>query len=68
MSQTNEFLKKIYKVLTTVREDMDDIKSLLIQEVEPTEEEEKEILEGLKEIKDGKTELWNSVKKELESN
>ena len=68
MCQTNEFLEKIYKVLTTVREDMDDIKSLLIQEVEPTEEEEKEILEGLKEIKEGKTELWDIVKKELKSN
>jgi len=65
MSQTNEFLEKIYKVLTTVREDIDDIKSLLIREVEPTEEEEKEILEGLKEIKEGKTELWDNVKKEL---
>ncbi len=47
-----------------MEEELDEIKSTLIPEEEPTEEEMREIELGKREIAEGKYRSWKEVKKE----
>ncbi len=60
-----ELLTKMYEDIKVIKEELDEIKSTLIPEEEPTEEEMREIELGKKEITEGKYKSWKEIKKEL---
>lgn len=60
-----ELLMKMCEDIKAIKEELDEIKSALIPEEEPTEEEMQEIECGKREIAEGKYRSWKEVKKEL---
>jgi len=62
---SDDVLVKVYEEIKLIREELDEIKTALIPEDIPTEEELKEIHSGTKEIIDGKYRPWGDIKKEL---
>jgi len=61
----DELLIRIHEDIKAIKEELDEIKSALIPEEEPTEEEMQEIELGKREIAEGKYRSWKEVKKEL---
>ena len=62
---TEELLVKMFEELKLIKEELDEIKFALIPEVEPSEEEIREIESGGREIAEGKYRSWKEVKEEL---
>jgi hypothetical protein len=60
-----ELLMRMHEDIKAIREELDEIKSVLIPEKEPTEEEMREIELGKREMTEGKYRSWKEVKKEL---
>jgi hypothetical protein len=60
-----ELLIRMHEDIKAIREELDEIKSVLIPEEEPTEEEMREIELGKREMAEGKYRSWKEVKKEL---
>jgi hypothetical protein len=60
-----ELLIRMSEDIKAIREELDEIKSVLIPEEEPTEEEMREIELGKREMTEGKYRSWKEVKKEL---
>ena len=64
MSATHE---SIYQEIRYLRAEIQELKNLLIPEVEPEEDEVKAIHEGEKELKAGEYTDWKAVKPEFPS-
>jgi len=62
---TEELLVKMYEEIKVIREELDEIKIVLIPEDEPTDEELREIELGNIEIAEGKYRSWKEIKEEL---
>jgi len=62
---TEELLMKMYEDIKTIKEELNEIRIVLIPEDEPTEEELREIELGKKEIAERKYRPWKEIKKEL---
>jgi hypothetical protein len=56
-------IKQLHDEVRLMRRDIEEIKMMLIQEVVPTEEEEKAIESGKKEFAKGDFEEWKDVRK-----
>ncbi|PKL53177.1 MAG: hypothetical protein CVV36_08465 [Candidatus Methanoperedenaceae archaeon HGW-Methanoperedenaceae-1] len=55
-------LDNIYKELKHLRDDIQELKDILVPEVEPEHDEIEAIQEGIKEISSGKYTEWKSLK------
>lgn len=62
---TEELLIKMYEEIKVIREELDEIRIVLIPEDEPTDEELSEIELGNVEIAEGKFRSWKEIKEEL---
>ncbi len=62
---TEELLVKMYEEIKVIREELDEIRIVLIPEDEPTDEELREIELGNIEIAEGKYRSWKEIKEEL---
>lgn len=62
---TEELLIKMYEEIKVIREELDEIRIVLIPEDEPTDEELSEIELGNIEISKGKYRSWKEIKEEL---
>lgn len=60
-----ELLMKMYKEIKIIKEEIEEIKGVLIPEDEPTSEELKEIKSGIAEIKNKKYRSLDDIKEEL---
>lgn len=60
-----ELLVKMYEEIKVIREELDEIRIVLIPEDEPTDEELREIELGNIEIAEGKYRSWKEIKEEL---
>lgn len=58
-------LVKMYEEIKVIREELDEIRIVLIPEDEPTDEELREIELGNIEIAEGKYRSWKEIKEEL---
>ena len=59
---TNELLTKVYEEVKIIRTDLEELKEVLIPEVELTETDENSLEEGLKELKEGKVRDWERIR------
>ena len=64
-TEEKELLIQIYNEIAALRAEIDEIKHAIIPEEEPDEEEMKEIMEGEKEVKNGRIRSWKEIKREL---
>jgi hypothetical protein len=62
---TEELLIKMYEDIKVIKKELNEIKSALILEEEPTKEDLYEIEQGIKEISEGKYRPWKEIKKGL---
>ena len=62
---TEKLLVKMYEEIKVIREELDEIRIVLIPEDEPTDEELREIELGNIEIAEGKYRSWKEIKEEL---
>ncbi len=60
-----ELLVKMYEEIKVIREELEEIRIVLIPEDEPTDEELGEIELGNIEIAEGKYRSWKEIKEEL---
>ena len=60
-----ELLVKMYEEIKVMREELDEIRIVLVPEDEPTDEELREIELGNIEIAEGKYRSWKEIKEEL---
>jgi len=67
IAKQQPLIEKIYEEILTIKEEIRELKSVLISEVEP-EEDEREVLRVMEhEAAEGKYRPWDEVKKDLES-
>ena len=59
--ETASMIKKIYTEILYMKEELNEIKSAIIQEDKPEEDEIKAFKEGKKEISSGKLKSWDAV-------
>jgi len=59
-------LEKMYEEIKGIKQELDEIKIVLIPEDEPTEDELEEIKEGERELAEGKYRPWKAIKGELD--
>lgn len=64
-TEEKELLIQIYNEIAALRAEIDEIKHAIIPEADPDEEEMKEIMEGEKEVKNGRMRGWKEIKREL---
>ena len=63
--ETATIVEKIYAEILNVKEELKEIKSAIIHEDQPDEEEVKTFQEGKEEIIARKIKAWDTVKKDL---
>jgi len=61
----DELLSKMYSEIKIIKKEIEEIKSVLIPEDEPTNEELEEIELGIAEIKGKNYRDWKDIKKEI---
>ena len=64
-TEEKELLIQIYNEIAALRAEIDEIKHAIIPEEEPDEEDVREIMEGEKEIENGRMRRWKEIRKEL---
>ncbi len=65
MSTSDELLLKIYEEIKAIKNEISEIKMMLIPEDVGLEDEIEEIEMGIKEIKEGKYREWKEIREEL---